>query len=58
MKQKPSDKGHMQPGTGAVDAETLYRRYLHLRAEREKARSEGEQANTAVKKTTRGDILS
>jgi len=58
MKQKPSDKGHLQPDAGAIDAETLYRRYLHLRAERDKVRNEADQSGTALKKATRGDILS
>jgi hypothetical protein len=58
MKQKPSKKGQVQPVPMAADAETLYQRYLNLRAERDTARNEAEHPGTALKKVNRGDILS
>jgi len=58
MTQKPSEKVRRQPGTGAVDAETLYRQYLHLRAERDKSRNESDHPVTESKKAISGDILS
>ena len=58
MTGKPSEKGEKQPVAGAVDAETLYQRYLHLRAERDKSRNESNHPVTELKKANSGDILS
>ena len=58
MTRKPSEKGQQQPGAGAVDAETLYRQYLSLRAERDKPRNGTDHPVTEVKKAKSGDILS
>jgi hypothetical protein len=58
MTRKPSGKGEKQPVAGALDAETLYKHYLHLRAERDKSRNESDYPVTKLKKADRGDILS
>ncbi len=58
MTQKPSEKGQRQPGAGALGAEELYRQYLLLRAERDKARNGGDNPVTEIKKAKSGDILS
>jgi len=58
MTRKPSEQREKQPVTGALDAETLYKRYLHLRAERDKSRNESNHPVTELKKANRGDILS
>jgi len=58
MTRKPSEKGQRQPGAGAADAEELYRRYLYIRAERDKSRNEADHPVTEVKKAKSGDILS
>jgi len=58
MTRKPSEEGEKQPVTGALDAETLYKRYLHLRAERDKLRTESNHQVRELKKANSGDILS
>ena len=58
MTRKPSGKGEKQPVAGALDAETLYKHYLHLRAERDKSRNESDHPVTESKKAISGDILS
>ena len=60
MTRKPSEnseKGQRQPVVEAVDAEELYRRYLHIRAERDKSRDEADHPVTELKNTNSGDIL-
>ena len=58
MTQKPSEEGQRQPGAGALGAEELYRRYLLIRAERDKSRNETDHPVTEVKKAKSGDIHS
>lgn len=57
MTQKSSDKGQKQTVPMPVDAETLYQRYLLLRAERDKSRNEADYPGTELKKVNSGDIL-
>ena len=58
MTRKPSEEGHRQPVAGPVGAEELYRRYLSIRAEREKSRNKTNHPSTELKKADTGDILS
>ena len=58
MTRKPSDEGQRQPGAGPRGAEELYRRYLALRAERDKSRNDADNPVTELKKAGRGGILS
>jgi len=58
MTRKTSEKGQKLPVTVAVDAETLYQRYLHLRAERVKSSQKVDPPVTELKKVNNGDIPS
>jgi hypothetical protein len=58
MTRKPSEEGHRKPVAGPVGAEELYRRYLSIRAEREKSRNKTDPPATELKKADMGDILS
>jgi len=57
MTRKSSGEGQRQPGAGPVDAEELYRKYLHLRAERDALRNKPDPTVTELKKAKSGDIL-
>jgi len=57
MTQTPSEEGQRQAGAGALGAEELYRRYLRIRAERDKARNMTDHPGTGIKKPDIGDIL-
>jgi hypothetical protein len=58
MTRKPSEEGQKQPGAGPLGAEELYRRYLTLRAERDKSHKAGDHPVAELKKADRGGILS
>ena len=58
MTRKPSENEQMLPVPGPVGAEELYRRYLRIRAERDKSRNEADNPVTDLKKADMGDILS
>jgi len=56
--QKSSEKGQKQPVVPPLDAEELYRRYLHIRAERGMTRNVTDYTVTELKKANSEDILS
>jgi len=57
MTQKSSEEEQRQPGAGPLGAEELYRRYLRIRAERDRSRDQTDPAVTDTKKAGSGDIL-
>ena len=57
ISQQSPDTGKKQPVVPPLDPEELYRRYLSIRAERNRSRKENEYTVTELKKADSGNIL-